>query len=396
MPPITPPPLLPGHGPRSASPLLVTVLSLILFGFLASALVSLATCSLALLLNRPTATFADGPLFLVMLGVTVLAYGLMAVFPAIPKRIFLPLSLFFPVATAAILPLLVFFHERATLLAWGVAVLQILLGVLLVRWVQGGWRFRWPLFPEERLTRRRFSWGNFVGVALAGALLVLPALLLAVAFSVQLAVDHFTDGFVALRPSGLTMRVRNYLRDDGKKIMLVPMSHIGEAAFYYDLAASFPSDSVVLMEGVTNAQKVVNAPMDYSRAASAVGAVEQADAFRPPGELVAADVDMSAFSPATLDLLRNAILIHSKGVTAETLPILLKPTPPDLTRQLMDDILTKRNHHLLGVLREHLPRARQIIVPWGAAHLPEIAREIQRLGFRQVDQREYIAIRFGF
>lgn len=84
-----------------------------------------------------------------------------------------------------------------------------------------------------------------------------------------------------------------------------------------------------------------------------------------------------------------------KGVTAETLPILMKPLPPELLQELMNDILTKRNQHLLGMIREWLPQAQTIIVPWGAAHMTGIAREIEKLGFHQVGSRDYTAIGFG-
>lgn len=175
----------------------------------------------------------------------------------------------------------------------------------------------------------------------------------------------------------------------------MPMSHVGESKFYHDLAESFTDDSVVLMEGVSDRKHVVTAASGYSKMAESIGVVEQQSVFKPRGEIVAADMDMSDFSPATIDMLKTAMLIHAKGVTAETLPILMKPTPPGLEEALMDDILTKRNRHLLKVLHERLPTAEHIVVPWGAAHMPEIAREIEKSGFRVKETQQYIAIRFG-
>ena len=389
------PPPLPTGASKPAGSILATFLSLVLVLFVGSAVISFLSDSLILFFHRQDLAVTDGLTLLLMLVMGFVTYGLMALFPAIPKRIFLPVSLFLPVAGIGLLPLFVYFNKHAPLIVLGAALGQFLLGLFIIRRMQGGWKFRWPLFPERLLADRKFSFGNLVGVVLAGVLLLLPALVLCGAWSARLAVDHFTAGFVSLRPSGLIVQVRQYVRDDGKKIMLVPMSHIGEPKFYRDLAASFPADSVVLMEGVTDNQKVAPAPIDYSRAAAAVGGVEQKEVFRPRGEIVAADVDMSSFSPATLDLLKVAMLVHAKGVTAETLPFLMKPTPPDLQEQLVDDLLTKRNHHLLDVLRERLPNSDQIIVPWGAAHMPEISREIQKLGFRQVEAQEYVAIHFG-
>jgi hypothetical protein len=389
------PPPLPTEPAAPAQPVLVIFLSLVLALFVGSAVISLLSDALIIFFHRQDLAMHDGLALLLMLLAGSVTCGLMALVPAVPKRFFLPVSLFLPVVGIAVLPLLVYFTEGAPLIALGLALGQLSLGLCLLQRMQGGWKFRWPLFPARLLAKRKFSFGNLAAVVLAGGLVLLPALGLYAAWSAHLAVHRFTAGFVALRPSGLTMQVRHYLRDDGKKVMLVPMAHIGEQKFYHDLAASFPQDSVVLMEGVTDHKKVVPAPLNYSRAAASIGGVEQKEAFRPPGEIVAADVDMSSFSPATLELLKMAILVHAKGVTAETLPLLMKPASPDLLEQVFDDLLTKRNHHLLGVLQERLPSARQIVVPWGAAHMPGIARGVLELGFRPMETQEYLAIRFG-
>jgi hypothetical protein len=48
----------------------------------------------------------------------------------------------------------------------------------------------------------------------------------------------------------------------------------------------------------------------------------------------------------------------------------------------------------VGEIQTRLLHWENIIVPWGAAHMPEIAREIQKAGFRLHEHREYVAIRF--
>ena len=373
----------------------MAVLSLILVLFAGSAVLTFLSDSLFLLFQRQDLTAPAALLAVLMLLAGFLACGLVALFPGIPKRVFLPVGLFIPVVGVAVIPLFVFYYEHAALVAWFASLGQLLLAAFIIHRLHGGWRLRWPLFPERCLADRRFGWGNLAAVTLAGFLLLLPALVLYTAFSAKLAVEHFTDGFVIVRPAGISMQVRNYIRADGKKIMLVPMSHVAEPDFYQALSAFFPADSVILMEGVSDRQKLTATHSDYSKMATAIGGVEQTQVFKPQGELVAADVDMSSFSPATLGMLKTAMLLHAKGVTAETLPILMKPTPPGLEKQLMEDILTKRNHHLLGVIRERIPTSEIIIVPWGAAHMPELAREIQKQGFRPVDTREFLAIRFG-
>lgn len=371
------------------------LLSLVLAVFTASAVVSLLDDSLLVFLNRQDLTVIRCLLLLFMLACGVFAYGIMAIVPGVPKRVFLPVALFVPFSCVAVLPLLVFFHQHAVWIGWSVSLLQMLLAVLLLNRLKDGSAIRWPLCPDSRIGERKFRPGNLAAMILAGLFVVIPALLLGIALSAKLAIGRFTDGFVSLKPSGISMQVRSYVRDDGKQITLVPMSHIGESSFYQELSRSFTDDSVILMEGVSDKQGLVRSHTDYSKMAETIGVVEQREAFKPKGEIVAADLDMSEFSPATLDLLKGALLVHSKGITAETMPILMKPTPPGLEKQLLEDILGKRNRHLLHVLHERLPAASRIVIPWGAAHMPEIAREIVKSGFRLVETREYTAIRFG-
>lgn len=394
MSPTVPPPL-PEAASGSSRPVLTAVLNLALVIFLTSGLVSLSSDALFLVFQRQdlAVTAALGSLLLFLTG--FILFGLMAFFPEIPKLYFIPVSLYLPVAAVASLPLLVYFKEHALLIVFGISLGQVMLGFLVVHRLQGGFKFSWPLVTGSHLTGKNFSWANLAGVILGGVFFVLPSLVLYMGLSAKLAIEHFTDGFVLVRSTGISMEVRNYTRGDGKKIMLVPMSHVGESTFYEDLSASFPENSVILMEGVSDSNKLLNTHSNYSKMASALGGVEQTKVFKPKGEIVAADMDMSGFSPATVDLIKTAMLIHAQGVTRETLPIMMKPTPPGLEKQLMDDILTKRNQHLLGVIQERLPTSEVIVVPWGAAHMPEIHREIQKLGFEQVDSKEYLAIRFG-
>ncbi len=391
----TPPPL-PAGIRDDGRPVLTVVLSAVLGLFIFCGAVSLLSAAQMLLLDRRDLEVADGLLTLLLILTSILTYCLLGFFPEIPKRWFLPLCLFAPAVPIAILPLLVYFHAHISWIQLGVAATHVLLGLIILRKLRGKAPLAWPLVPADRVQRRRFSWRNLAAVVLAPVLVLLPLAFIYCLFSAKLALEHFTDGFALLRPGGITMQVREYVRDDdGRKITLVPMSHVGETEFYQEIAASFPDDSVVLMEGVSDRGNLMDVHSDYSNMAKTVGGVEQVKVFKPRGRLIPADVDMSTFSPVSKELLKTALLVHSKGVTAETLPYLMKPAKPGMEKVLLDDILTKRNHHLLGVIREWLPQAETIIIPWGAAHMPEIAREIQKMGFRQAGTHDYTAIRFG-
>jgi hypothetical protein len=49
---------------------------------------------------------------------------------------------------------------------------------------------------------------------------------------------------------------------------------------------------------------------------------------------------------------------------------------------------------VLEEIHTQLEQTEHIIVPWGVAHMPGIAEEIQKSGFRLSDTRDYIVIRF--
>jgi hypothetical protein len=76
------------------------------------------------------------------------------------------------------------------------------------------------------------------------------------------------------------------------------------------------------------------------------------------------------------------------------LKLLQYSPPPHFEEQLFDDLLLKRNQHLLGEIQSHLPQTDNLMVPWGVAHMPGIAREIQKSGFHLDGTQDYMVIRF--
>jgi hypothetical protein len=294
------------------------------------------------------------------------------------------------------IPAWIYFYSLGQQVSWLVSLVQVVFGLVIVWRIQGGLKLRWPLVPKELVQGKGFSWGNLAGFWSLNALVVLPAVLAYGAFCSSLAIDHFSEGFVALRRVGFTVQVRRYVRDDGKSILLVPMSHIGEPEFYRSLAKSFPTNSTILMEGVTDDKNLLTNRITYKRMATSLGLAQQQKEFKPsPIQMVSADIDVDEFTPGTISFLNLVMLIHAQGLTMENLLRLMQSSePPDFEQQLFSDILRKRNRHLLQQIHQQFQQADTLVVPWGAAHMPEIAREIQKSGFRLDNAREYIAIRF--
>ena len=75
--------------------------------------------------------------------------------------------------------------------------------------------------------------------------------------------------------------------------------------------------------------------------------------------------------------------------------LLQYPASPGFEDQLLEDLLRKRNRHLLEEIHTRLSQTDHIIVPWGVAHMPQIAKGIQKSGFRLEETSEYMNIRFS-
>jgi hypothetical protein len=380
--------------------------------FLADAIISLLDDSLIVFFHVHLLNGVRGTVFFLFILAAILIYLLMGLTPMVPKRFFVPVALFSPVVGLAILPLLIYFYARFQWVAWAVSVCQVLVGLTIVYWLRrtrksvlpsAGSEGRgksdsfWPLVTERQLNSRRFSWLNLCGFLLVNLLLLLPGAIAYLFFSSSLAVGHLSQGFLALRPSGFMVQVRKYVRNDGKTIQLVPMAHVGDAGFYRALTQSFPTNSIILMEGVTDNNNLLTNKITYTRMATSLGLAEQQREFRPvAGEWVRADVDVEEFAPTTIDLLNLVMLFHSRGVSLTTvLPLLQYSPPPAVQEQIWDDLLRKRNRRVLQELNSRLPESDYFVIPWGAAHMPEISREIQNSGFRPSETNNYRVIRFG-
>src|SRR6266571_1143447 len=376
--------------------LIVILLSLYLGLFMADAVVSLVDDSLILFLDIHAFPAIRGVLFFFVTIMAVGTYGLMALTPMIPKRLFVPVTLFNPVAVLVSLPFMIYSYSRIQQVAWVISFSQVIFCLSILYRLQGGFKFRWPLVADSQLAAQRFSWPNLSVFLLLNGCVLLPIAVVYLFLCAALAVDHFSEGFAALRPGGLAVRVRKYVRNDGKTIQLVPMSHVGESDFYRTLSQSFPTNAVILMEGVTDNRHLLTNKISYKRMAWSLGVTEQVEEFNPRREqLVRADVDVEQFASSTIDFLNRVMLVYSRGLNAGTVQELVQYSPPpDFEQNLIEDLLRKRNRRLLEEIQAQLPQSENIIVQWGVAHMQEIAKEIQKSGFRLEKTQEHVAIRF--
>lgn len=372
------------------------LLTLCLGFFLADAVVSLVDDTLILLFGVHFLTSIRGLVSFFTVIMAILIYLLMGITPMIPKRFFLPITLFGPVVLLGTIPLFIYHYHRLPQISWLLSFCQLLFGLGLVAWLQGGFKFRWPLVAQGQLGSKVFGWRNLFGFILVNVFVVLPAVLIYSGWCASLAVDHFSGGFLALRADRLTVKARQYIRHDGKTIHLIPMMHIGESNFYQQILKSIPTNSSILIEGVTDEKNLLKHKISYKRAATSVGLSEQQEEFLPAhGRLRHADVDVERFSKTSIAFLNLAMRIHAEGLTVEVFDELInKSKDPRLMEQLWEDLLIRRNEHLLKEIQEELLQSETIVVPWGAAHMRGIAEEIQKSGFQQTKAQEYTILHY--
>jgi len=325
----------------TARHLVAVVLSLALGLFLADAVISAVDDSFILVFNVHFLAGLRGIVGFFTVVIGLLIYALMGITPMIPKRKFILVALFSPLAALLALPFWIYLSGRMQIVMWAISVFQVFCAVAILGMVQDGFKFLMPLVSEERLNPRGFSWLNLIGFVLANAVVLLPAVAAYLFFCATLAVGHFSEGFVALHPGGLTVQVRKYVRSDGKTVRLYPMAHVADRNFYSTISQSFPTNSIVLMEGVTDREHLLTNHISYKRMAATLGLSEQQKEFKPRGKIVRADVDIEQFAPSTINFLNLVMLVQSRGVNDETIPKLMQFSTPHFEERLFDDLLGK-------------------------------------------------------
>jgi hypothetical protein len=334
----------------------------------------------------------------------------------LPKRLFLPLTIF-----AFFCPLSGWlFPNLAGARAYGLltAAAQLALALLLLRQYRQP-DGRPPALPATMFDAPFFSLRNSLLFGAAN-LFVLPLALAMLVFSAANAyMAEYTAGFMHLRPGGLYMTERVYQRDN-RTIRLAGMIHVGEKNYYEDLARSVaPGRTIVLAEGISDDRKLLRNRFDYGRVAGFLGLTSQEkllfrgklikedefDAPRPDSkgkgetDILRADLDVSAFRPPTI-LVLDAIgkqLQESPSFVQGFLALNAwgeKNVTPDMNEVIMDDILHRRNRELIRHLGKALESYDTVVVPWGALHMKEIEEEVLKRGFRLREERERVSIDF--
>src|SRR5690348_7615958 len=126
------PPLLPAPEKKSGRRFLAQLLSFCLALFLLDGMVSFADDVLILLFGVHGLSLIRGLISFSTLLMAVGLYILIGFTPAVPKRLFLPIPLFFLASMLAMFTLAIFWYHHIEEIAFGVSSCELALGVLLV------------------------------------------------------------------------------------------------------------------------------------------------------------------------------------------------------------------------------------------------------------------------
>lgn len=346
----------------------------------------------------------------VTIALSLVVYVCLGIDRRLPKRVFLPMTLYITWCTLAMWPLSGVIDRASLPLV--AAIGQAATGLLAIALLRGR-----VLLPQELFQTNIFSLKNILGFTAINLLLTPFVLLYG---SLALAGNYLeerTAGFLRISPVGVYMAERSYHRES-KKIRLAGMIHIGREEYYADLAGSVSTEAtIILAEGVTDRDHLLEHNFDYSKLAGVIGLSSQ-DKMQIDGNLVDlddpdqetegvgdkpdiawADIDLSHFDPQTIEFL-NAIgqTLFSGKPLAEALAEYTAWADENMTPERVDDvmmdILDKRNEVVIASISKALQRYETIVIPWGAMHMPAIEAAVLEQGFEPGERTERMSLDF--
>jgi hypothetical protein len=351
----------------------------------------------------------------VVITLSMVLYACLGIDRRLPKRIFLPLTLFASWSALSMWPLSGMVPRETFGIT--VAICQVVLGFIVIILLRNlGGR---ALLTEEQFQTPMFGLRNTLGFT-AINLLLTPFLLIFTSLAVtSYYLEEQTAGFLRLSPVGIHMTERSYHLED-KEIRLAGMMHIGKEDYYEDLAESIPTErAIILAEGVTDQDRLMESQFNYSKLAGIIGLISQdkmrldgnvvdldyldvtGEIIREPGkpDIANADIDLNRFDPKTIEFL-NALgrsLFGDKPL-AEGLAEYNLWVEENMSEEgvagIMVDILDKRNDAVIASMVKTLQRYDTIIIPWGAMHMPAIEAAVLAQGFAPGNTQERLSLDF--
>ncbi len=350
-----------------------------------------------------------------VIALSMIIFACLGIDRRLPKRVFLPLTLYASWGALALWPLSGMVER--TSLGLITAAGQLLLGglaIILLRSLGGQ-----SLLTRERFLTPMFGLRNTL-VFTAINLLLLPIMLVYTGLATaSYYLEQQTAGFLRISPVGIYMSERSYHLNN-KVIRLAGMMHIGQKDYYEELSNSMSAEAtIILTEGVTDQDGLLNQQFNYGKLAGILGLSSQ-DKMRIDGnqidlenldapgravgewdkpDIARADIDLNRFDPKTIDFLNTLgrTLFSSKPLAeslAEYNHWVDENMSPERIASVMADILDKRNQVVIRSMLRTLEHYDTVIIPWGAMHMPEIESAVFEQGFEPGATHERLSLDF--
>lgn len=361
----------------------------------------------------PIITTLRLPVALLVIFMSMAIYACLGVDRRLPKRVFLPLTIYAFWCSVAMWPIsgVVSVDSLALAASFG----QVIIAGLAIVLLKGlGGR---PLLTEQHFHKEMFGLGNtltFTGVNLILAPFFLAFTGMAVA---GYYLEHNTAGFLRLSPKGIYMAERSYHLGD-KEVRLAGMMHIGKEDYFAELADSMVgTNTIILAEGVTDEDGLLKEHFNYNQLAGVVGltsqetmqidanpvdlnALDEEPSQQDKPDIARADVDLNQFETSTvefLNILGKTLL--SKRPFSQTMPEynswVESNMTPEKMQAVMHDVIDRRNEVLIGHFVKSMGYYDTIIIPWGAMHMPAIEKAVLGKGFRAGERQERLSLDFS-
>jgi hypothetical protein len=230
------------------------------------------------------------------------------------------------------------------------------------------------------------------------------------------ALHNLVGDYVRIGVGGVNL-VERVFHKDGQRIHLVGMMHVGEGAYYEELAKRMhapPADGgkrLVLTEGVSDRNRILPQKFasgkTYEEWANLLGLKSQKElggegparersegwaalpmeSQHPDIVWRNADADVSDLKESHQKLLVGILEVMGSGNMEDYFVSPLANTRGEEIEDLMKNgLIRSRNNVLMDRLQEMKTDHTEIFIPWGAAHLPDLETRLLGMGYQMENE----------
>lgn len=225
---------------------------------------------------------------------------------------------------------------------------------------------------ESRTFKRAF--------AITGTALVI--IVLAISFQigklVYEGVFKGTEGALLLKLDGLYSRSLTFEKGE-RKVTVLSLVHYADRGFYERMIEKIPvGNTVVLLEGILDRKELLGSFVPHTE--TEYGMTSQMGTFnkwiKTRYNFILSDLDIADFSANVRD---HAIKSFSKESPFQG--VLDSGLDKKGSDKKNEQILRERNERLMRVFDVEEPKYKDIVITWGSAHTPYIAKSLQERGY---------------